>query len=64
MQVQSLGWEDPLVEGWQSTPVFLPGESHGQRSLVGFIGSHTVGHDGSDLARVLNAYLLNMQAER
>ena len=20
---------------WQSTPVFLPGESHGQRSLVG-----------------------------
>ena len=22
---------------WQPTPVFLPGESHGQRSLVGFI---------------------------
>ena len=21
---------------WQSTPVFFPGESHGQRSLVGF----------------------------
>ena len=21
---------------WQPTPVFLPGESHGQRSLVGF----------------------------
>ena len=21
---------------WQSTPVFLPGESHGQRSLVGY----------------------------
>ena len=32
--VQSLGWEDPLEEEWQSTPVFLPGESHGQRSLV------------------------------
>ena len=32
--VWSLGWEDPLEE--QSTPVFLPGESHGQKSLVGY----------------------------
>ena len=31
-----LGQEDPLEEGWQPTPVFLPGESHGQRSLVGY----------------------------
>ena len=23
-------------EGWQPTPVFLPGESHGQRSLAGY----------------------------
>ena len=28
--------EDPLEEGWQPTPVFLPGESHKQRSLVGY----------------------------
>ena len=34
-QVQSLGQEDPLEKGWLSTPVFLPGEFHGQRSLVG-----------------------------
>ena len=34
--VQSLGQEDPLEEVWQPTPVFLPGESHGQRSLVGY----------------------------
>ena len=34
-QVQSLGQEDPLRREWQSTRVFLPGESHGQRSLVG-----------------------------
>ena len=33
---------DPLVgkipwrRAWQPTPVFLPGESHGQRSLVGY----------------------------
>ena len=35
-QVQFLGWEDPLEEGMQSTPIFLPGESHGQRRLVGY----------------------------
>ena len=34
--VPSLGWEDPLEEGMEHTPVFLPGESHGQRSLAGF----------------------------
>ena len=35
-QVWSLGWEDPWRREWQPTPVFLPGESHGQRSLVGY----------------------------
>ena len=25
----------PWRRGWQPTPVFLPGESHGQRSLAG-----------------------------
>ena len=35
MQVQSLGQEDPLDKGMATTPVFSPGESHGQRSLVG-----------------------------
>ena len=34
-QVGSLGWEDPWRRKWQPTPVFLPVESHGQRSLVG-----------------------------
>ena len=34
-QVQSLGWEDPWKREWQQpAPVFLPGEFHGQRSLV------------------------------
>ena len=27
--------EIPWRKAWQSTPVFLPGESHGQRSLAG-----------------------------
>ena len=35
-QDRSLGWEDPLEKGMLPTPVFLPGESHGQRSLVGY----------------------------
>ena len=35
-RVQFLGWEDPLEKEWQSTPVFLPGKSHGWRSLVGY----------------------------
>ena len=35
-QVQFLGQEDPLEEGMATTPVFLPGESHEQRSLGGY----------------------------
>ena len=35
-QVESLGWEDTLEREWQSTPVFLPAESHGQRRLAGY----------------------------
>ena len=26
----------PWRRAWQLTPIFLPGESHGQRSLVGY----------------------------
>ena len=44
-RVQSLGQEDPLEEGMATTPVFLPEESHGQRSLAGDIASYRVGHD-------------------
>ena len=37
-QVQSLGQEDPSPgnKKWQPTPVYLPGEFCGQRSLVGY----------------------------
>ena len=35
-EVQSLSWEDPLRREWLPTPVILPGESHGQRSLEGY----------------------------
>ena len=36
-RVQSLGREDPLEKAMaKPTPVFMPGESHGLRSLVGY----------------------------
>ena len=41
-QVQSLGQEDPLEKGMQPTPAFLPGESHGQRTLGGGGGATIV----------------------
>ena len=40
-QVGKIAWQ----REWQPTPVFLRGESHGQRSLVGSMGSQTVRHD-------------------
>ena len=36
----------PWRRKWQPTPVFMPGESHGQRSLVGYSPR---GHKESDL---------------
>ena len=30
----------PWRRAWQPTPVFLPGEFHGQRSLVGYSPEH------------------------
>ena len=44
-QVQSQNWEDPLEEE-MATPVFLPGESNGQRSLPGY---SPWGHKESDM---------------
>ena len=38
---------------WQPTPVFLPGESHGQRSLVGY---GAWGHKESDTTERLNTH--------
>ena len=43
----------PWRRAWQLTPVFLPGEFHGQRSLAGYIQSmrwQRVEHDRNDLA--------------
>ena len=36
IRVLSLDWEDLWKREWQATPVCLPGESHGQRNLLGY----------------------------
>ena len=55
MRVQSFGWKDPLKEGMATTPVFLPGKSHGQRSLAGY---SPWGHKESDTTEWLSLSLL------
>ena len=35
-QVRALGWEDPLEKEMATTPVLLPGQSHGLRSVAGY----------------------------
>ena len=51
MRVQSLGQEDALEEEMATLSVFLPGKSHGQRSLVGY---SSWGHKESDTTEQLN----------
>ena len=41
----------PGRRAWQSTPVFLPGESHGQRRLAGY---SSWGHKKSDTTERLS----------
>ena len=48
-RVRSLVKKIPRRRAWQPTPVFLPGESHGQRSLVGDI---PCSHRESDITEV------------
>ena len=52
-QVQSLGGEDPLEKVRATIPVFLPGESHGQRSLMGY---SPLGPKESDVTERLTAH--------
>ena len=43
----------PWRRAWQPTPIFLPGESHGQRSLAGY---SPWGHKESDTADGLTRF--------
>ena len=51
--VQSLSWDDPLEKVWQPTLVLLPGEFHGQRSLVGY---SPWGHKMSDMTEHIHGF--------
>ena len=53
--VQSLGWEDHLEKEMQPTPVLLPGESHGWRSLAGYSPQ---GHKESDMTERLHQFFV------
>ena len=46
------GWDDPLEKGRAIPSSILPGESHGQRSLVGY---RPWGHKESDMTEWLTA---------
>ena len=52
--VQKIPWR----RAWQPTPVFLPGESHGQRSLTGYSPSR---HKESDTVEVTESALTTMR---
>ena len=53
-----LGQEDPLEAGRQPTPGFLPGESHGQRSLVATVQG---GHIQLDMTKATeHSYMFKM----
>ena len=56
IQVLNLGREDPLKEEMATHSVFLPGKSHGQRSLA---GNSPWGRKESDTTEQLNWTELN-----
>ena len=59
-RVWSLGQEDPWRREWLPTPVFLPGESQGQKSLAGYSprGHKRVRHDLATNNELLKTYVI------
>ena len=55
-RVRFLGQEDSLEKGMAPSPVLLPGESHGQRSLAGY---SQWDHKGLDMAEQLTNSPIN-----
>ena len=58
--VQSLGREDPQRREWQLNPAFLPGKSHGQRSLAGYSPRGCKESDTSEQLSTSNALNTSM----
>ena len=50
----------PWRRAWQPTPVFLPGESHGQRSLMGYSPQGHKESDRNEMTEHKYAHLKNM----
>ena len=50
----------PWRREWQPTPVFLPGEFHGQRSVVGYC---PWGHKESDMTEHAGTVLRKIKSE-
>ena len=59
--VWSLGREIPWRRKWHPTPVFVPGESHGQTSLVGY---NPWGHKHSDTTRYKVTVLFDVKIRK
>ena len=56
--VCSIGHEDFPVRKWQPTPIFLPGEFHGQRTLAGYSPR---GHKELDTTVQLSSYVASIK---
>ena len=58
-------WKMPWKRKWQPTPVFLPGKSHRQRSLVGYSPwDHRVGHDLSTKEQMHTCFVTKTKDKR
>ena len=54
----------PWRREWQPTPVFLLGESHGQRSLVGYSPwGHKVRHDYLKISKLSSPHICTLELE-
>ena len=68
-QVRTLGREDPMEKEMATHIVFLPGNSHGQRSLVGNSSwgqkeSETIEHTYKQEIKRLNIYVLGISEQK
>ena len=53
-----MGGEDPLEKKMETTAVFLPGESHEQRSLVGYSAWGHKESDSTDRLSMQHAHMV------
>ena len=59
--IPEMGRSPGIPLAWQPTPVFLPGECHGQRSLVGY---STQGHKELDTTEATEHACMHREDEQ